>query len=156
MDEFNKFFISVGETAVHSAANLASAYGFAMKEVTPRVFETSEDLLFQSVASSEVKKVIMQMPSNKAPGFNKVSISVIKDCPPHILPSITSLITSSFTKNTFPKAWKRSERESHFQKKETLNSLVTTGYVTTTCSFQSFRNDCTLSVYNLSGKNIVS
>ena len=49
------------------------------------------------------------MPSNKAPGFDKVSISVIKDCLPHILPSITSLINSSFTNSTFPKAWKRSE-----------------------------------------------
>ena len=104
-EEFNKLFISVGETAAHSAANLASAHGLATKEDTPRVFETSEDLFFfQPVASSEVNKVIMQMPSNKAPGFDKVSISVIKDCLPHILPSITSLISSSFTNNTFPKA----------------------------------------------------
>ena len=109
-EEFNKFFISVRETAAHSAANLASAHGLATKEVTPRVFDTSEDLfMFEPVSSSEVKKVIMQMPSNKAPGFDKVSVSVIKDCLPHILPSITSLINSSFTNNTFPKAWKRSE-----------------------------------------------
>ena len=108
--EFNKFFISVGETAAHSAANLASAHGLATKEVTPRFFDTSEDLfMFQPVSSSEVKKVIMQMPSNKAPGFDKVSISVTKDCLPHILPSITSLINSSFMNNIFPKAWKRSE-----------------------------------------------
>ena len=40
-EEFNKFFISVGETAAPSAANLASAYGLATKEVTPRVFDTS-------------------------------------------------------------------------------------------------------------------
>ena len=57
-EEFNKFFISVGETAAHSAANLASAHGLATKEVTPRVFDTSEDLfMFQPVSSSEVQKV---------------------------------------------------------------------------------------------------
>ena len=34
-EEFNKFFVSVGETAAHSAANLASAHGLATKEITP-------------------------------------------------------------------------------------------------------------------------
>ena len=120
MDEFNKFFISVGETAVHSAANLASAYGFAMKEVTPRVFETSEDLfMFQSVASSEVKKVIMQMPSNKAPGFNKVSISVIKDCPPSYLAINHQSHHQFLHKEHLPKSLEKI-RESHTSKRRRL------------------------------------
>ena len=48
------------ETAAHSAANLASAHGLVTSEVTPVVFETSEDLfVFQPVASTEIKKVII-------------------------------------------------------------------------------------------------
>ena len=72
LKHLKNFFISVGETAAHSAGNLASAHGLATKKVTPRDF-----FMFQTVASTEVKKMIIEMPSNKAPGFDKVSILVI-------------------------------------------------------------------------------
>ena len=120
-EEFNQFFISVGETAAPFAANPASTHGLATHEVIPVVFESTDNLFtFQSVSSTEVKKVIMQMPSNKAPRFDKVPISVIKDCLPHILPSMTPLINSSFANNTFSKAWKRSEIVPHLRLQNTM------------------------------------
>ena len=45
------------------------------------------------------------MPSNKAPGLDKVSVRVIKDCLPTILPSITHIINSSLGNGTFPSVW---------------------------------------------------
>ena len=47
------------------------------------------------------------MPSNKAPGLDKVSVRVIKDCLPTILPSITHIIHSSLGNGTFPSVWKK-------------------------------------------------
>ena len=48
-------------------------------------------------------------PSNKAPGYDKVPMSVIKDCLEHILPVITKLFNNSFNQSVFPKAWKKGE-----------------------------------------------
>ena len=48
----------------------------------------------------------MAMASNKAPGIDKVPIRVIKDCLPAILPSITSIINTTFESAIFPNMWK--------------------------------------------------
>ena len=55
------------------------------------------------------KKVIMAMPSNKAPSYDRIPVFVIKDVLLYILPALTVLINSSFSNSVFPKAWKRSE-----------------------------------------------
>ena len=57
----------------------------------------------------------MNMPSNKSPGHDKVSMRVIKTCLPHILPVVTDLINSSFTEGCFPKVWKSAEVVSHLK-----------------------------------------
>ena len=57
----------------------------------------------------------MGMPSNKAPGYDRVPLSVIKDCLPSILPTLTELINSSLTSSSFPKAWKRAEVVPHLK-----------------------------------------
>ena len=49
------------------------------------------------------------MPSDKAPGIDKISIRVIKHSPPTILPSVTSIINESLASNTFPIEWKTAE-----------------------------------------------
>ena len=51
----------------------------------------------------------MSMPSNKAPGYDKVPIRVIKDSLPNIVSTLTRLINLSFASNTFPQAWKKAE-----------------------------------------------
>ena len=63
----------------------------------------------QPVSCTDVRKVIMAMPCNKAPGFDKVPQFVVKDCLAHILPAITNIINSSFANSNFPRAWKRGE-----------------------------------------------
>ena len=50
-----------------------------------------------------VRKEIMATPPNKTPGFDKVLMSVVKDCPQHI----TNIINSSFANFSFSRAWKR-------------------------------------------------
>ena len=39
--------------------------------------------VFQPVTPDDVRTVILDMPTNKAPGFDKVPISVVKDCLEH-------------------------------------------------------------------------
>ena len=61
------------------------------------------------MSCDEVRKMIATVPSNKAPGYGKVPMSVIKDCLEHILPVITKLVNNSFNQSVFPKAWKKGE-----------------------------------------------
>lgn len=68
---------------------------------------------FQSVTPDVVRKVILDMPSNKTPGFDKVPISVVKDCLEHILPTLTDLIIPSFSNYVFPLVWKKGELVPH-------------------------------------------
>ena len=49
------------------------------------------------------------MPTNKAPGINKIPMRVIKDSLPVILPTITSIINASFVTGKFPLLWKMAE-----------------------------------------------
>ena len=68
-----------------------------------------------SVSSSTSEDVIMAMPSNKAPGYDRIPVFVIKDCLPYILPTLTALINSSFSDSVFPRAWKKSEVVPHLK-----------------------------------------
>ena len=47
-------------------------------------------------------------PSYKAPGVDKVSVSVIKDALPIILPTLTEIVNRSLLTAVFPLAWKKS------------------------------------------------
>ena len=49
------------------------------------------------------------MPSDKAPGSDKVTMSVFKDCLPVVLGPITNIINCSFATSTFPDDWKLAE-----------------------------------------------
>ena len=53
------------------------------------------------------------MPTNKALGFDKVPISVVKDCLEHILPTLTDLINHSLSSSVFLLAWKKGEVVPH-------------------------------------------
>ena len=63
---------------------------------------------FKPVSSSEVREVLTAMPSNKAPGYDRIPLFVIKDCLPYILLTLPRLINSSFACSEFPRAWKKS------------------------------------------------
>ena len=64
---------------------------------------------FQPFTTGDVRKIIKSLPSNKAPGCDKVNAKILKDSSPVIAPIITSLIYNSFTLSTFPLPWKKAE-----------------------------------------------
>ena len=64
---------------------------------------------FRPVRCSDVRKVIIDIPNNKAPGHHKTPLSVTKDCLPHILPIITSIISLSLGLPINPRALKKAE-----------------------------------------------
>ena len=54
-------------------------------------------------------KIVKAMPSNKAPGTDKVTTGVLKTSLPVTLPIITNLINHSFHLITFAESWKLAE-----------------------------------------------
>ena len=51
----------------------------------------------------------MAFPSDKAPGYDKVPMSIIKDALLSILPIVTDIVNCSLLTSVFPTAWKISE-----------------------------------------------
>lgn len=103
-NEFNRFFVSVNENAAHKSEQLAKSYGLDTRSSlisTNVTYAEAEQFEFQSLSCADVRKMIMAMPSNKAPGFDKVPLFVVKDCLAHILPAITNIINSSFASPLF-------------------------------------------------------
>ena len=64
---------------------------------------------FHPVLEKDVEGVIKGFSSNKAPGRDKITTRVLKDCLPVIVPTITSIMNNSFRSNCFPKVWKMAE-----------------------------------------------
>ena len=110
-DTFNNFFASVGKSTNSKIESLAEENNFDLNNsiFTPRSFPTSEQFTFHSVKCKQVEDIINAMPSNKAPGIDKVPTRVIKDCLPIILPFVTSIINASLASSTFPGIWKTAE-----------------------------------------------
>lgn len=110
-NEFNEFFVSVGQRTVDKIKSLASECDFIMdnSSFVPRQYDGQDQFAFSSVHCSEVEDIIKAMPSNKAPGFDKVPIRVVKDSLPATLPFITAIINASFKSSVFPNIWKTAE-----------------------------------------------
>ena len=68
-----------------------------------------EPFNLRTVTCEEVRQVAMSMPLNKAPGPDKLSARLIKDCLPVILDPLTEIIDCSILTGTFPKKWKEGE-----------------------------------------------
>ena len=73
------------------------------------VYEFSFDLDEESFVPKQYPLIIMCMPSNKAPGNDKIPVCVIKDGLPSILPTVTSIISTSLGPCTFPSIRKTTE-----------------------------------------------
>ena len=118
-DQFNHFFVAVGAKAVTAASELAQVHRLytAQTIVTSPLCSIPDGNLFdfQPLSCADISKAIRAMPSNKAPGHDKITISVIKDCLPHILHSITRIINLSLASSTFPRAWKKAEVVPHLK-----------------------------------------
>ena len=114
-NEFNRFFISVGQKAADDSAELARLHDLQTTPVYLGPTHCDELFDFKAITSEDVRKVIMAMSSNKAPGYDRIPVFVIKDCLSYILPALTVLINSSFSNSVFPKAWKKSEVVPHLK-----------------------------------------
>ena len=69
----------------------------------------TDEFSFHVVSPSEIRKIVLSFPSNKAPGPDKVSMKVIKDALPCILPTLTDIINCSLLTSVFPSSWKEAE-----------------------------------------------
>ena len=105
-DTFNNFFVSVGKSTNSKIESEENNFDLNDSTFTHRRFPTLEQFTFHSVACKQVENIINAMPSNKAPGINKVPTRLIKDCLPIILPFNTSIINASLSSSTFPGIWK--------------------------------------------------
>lgn len=113
-DEFNAFFSSVGRRAAEAAASLAVDNDSDMTLPchtfpscrTPVLVEVFN---FRPVTCTDVQRIIQNMPSNKSPGPDKISMRVIKDCLPVILGPLTDIVNCSLTTSMFPNEWKEAE-----------------------------------------------
>ena len=113
-NKLNDFFISVGSTTAQKANDLALHHGLNVNLDVPTPLHMSSNVspeLFDlhQVTESQVEKVIRGLPSNKAPGMDKISSRILKDCLPCTLTTITHIVNNSFFTNTFARAWKTAE-----------------------------------------------
>ena len=70
---------------------------------------SSELFVLHQVTENQVEKVIRRLPSNKAPGMDKIYSRILKDSLPSTLTTITRLKNNSFVNNTFARGWKTAE-----------------------------------------------
>ena len=114
-NKFNEFYANVGTM---KATKLAEEHNFNIHDTegfdpceSDRNFGPNNTPLFEfePITTGDVHKIIMSLPSNKAPGCDKVNAKILKDSSPVIAPIITSLINNSFTFSTFPLPWKKAE-----------------------------------------------
>lgn len=110
-NEFNQFFTSVGARASEASQSLINLHNLPPPlSTTPELYISETDKFrFYAVSNSEVQRVVMSFPSDKAPGYDKIPMSVIKDALPCILPILTLIVNRSLLSSVFPVAWKTSE-----------------------------------------------
>ena len=95
-DDFNNFFASVGKSTNSKIESFAEEHNFVLHEnaCTPKCFPTNEQFTFNYVDCKKGVDVINAMPSNKAPGIDKVPTRVLKDGLLITPPFITSIINT--------------------------------------------------------------
>jgi hypothetical protein len=108
-DEFNIFYTSVGVKAAEESKKIAIANNLPSVQPNNLVLNNNTDEFnFRPVSSYEIRKIANSFPSYKAPGVDKVSVSVIKDALTIILSTLTEIVNRSLLTAVFPLAWKKS------------------------------------------------
>ena len=110
-DEFNQFFLSVGPSAVYKIKSMVYEFSLDLDEESfvPKQYPLSEQFTFRKTECKHVEEIIMSLPSIKAPGNDKIPVCVIKDGASSILPTVTSIISTSLGTCTFPSIRKTAE-----------------------------------------------
>ena len=111
-EEFNEIFVSVGAKASEASKALIATHELS----TPNEFTSGqyipdeEKFNVRTVSSHEIHRAVMSFSCNKVPGFDEVTMSVIKDALPCILLVLTGIVNRSLLSSlVFPAAWKISE-----------------------------------------------
>ena len=105
----------MGCVSAQKASDLATEHNFDINPITavPTPDECPEIFQFHAVSDKDVESVIRGFASNKAPGYDKVSVRVLKDSLPAIVlairPAITTIMNNSFNTKTFARSWKIAE-----------------------------------------------
>ena len=78
---FNEYFASVGKIAADKVKRLAEVNNIQIATALPPArHRSSLDLFeFRTVTPDEVRTIILNSPSNKVPGADKINIQFIKD-----------------------------------------------------------------------------
>ena len=106
-NEFNRFFISVGENASIKAQQLARDYNLPFNVIqTVDLIDSDNNFVFAEISQELVRETISSMPTKKTPGHDKVGMNAIKACLPSILTVITNLFNASLSCGCFPRDWK--------------------------------------------------
>ena len=109
-NEFNSYFASVGSLTAEATKKLAQDHCIPVVEYQPvESYPKSEQFSLSQITREELVSTVMNMPLNKSPGNDKVTLNVLKDCLHIVSESLTDLINLSFTSNIFPIAWKTAE-----------------------------------------------
>ena len=114
VNELNEFFTSVGSITAQKASDLSLHHGLNINSDVPTPLHKSTNVspelfVLQQVTENQIEKVMRRLPSNKAPGMDKISSRNLKDSLPSTLTTITRIVNNSFVTNTFARAWKAAE-----------------------------------------------
>ena len=92
----------MGGVTAQKSSDLATEHNFDINPTTtvPTPDECPDIFKFHAVSAKDVESV------NKAPGYERVSVRVLKDSLPAILPAITNIMNNSFNTNNLCKVMK--------------------------------------------------
>ena len=110
---FNEYYSSVGVNVSLAAEEIAEKLGFTDSinnnhDTNTNSHEINHDAFtFHSITQDDVNRIVNSLPSNKAPGYDKVTAKILKDSLPVTAPAITNLINYSFSSCEFAQVWKQ-------------------------------------------------
>ena len=112
-EEFNTYFTSVGRLTADKVRKLAEENEIltTLPEVsTTYNYITSEEMFqLRDISPNEVRRIILETPSHKAPGPDKISFRFLKDSLELILHPLTDIINCSLRSSKYPSTWKLAE-----------------------------------------------
>ncbi len=104
-------FTSVGRLTADRAKELAEENAISITSSddasTTYKYTTSEEMLtLRDVTPNEVRKIILETPSHKAPGSHKIGFRFLKDSLYVIVHLLTDIINCSLKTSKYPSTWK--------------------------------------------------